>query len=61
MRLHPEVSEAEARAWLKEQVLKDDPEAAEGPELDSAVQAMAEAMAAVSRVVLPDELEPMFP
>ena len=51
----------EAAAWLKEQVLTDDPSAANAPDLDTAVQSIAEAMAAISRVVLPDELEPMFP
>lgn len=61
MRLHPAITKEEARAWLREQVLKDDPATPEGAELDSAVEAMAEAMAAISAVVLPDELEPMFP
>jgi hypothetical protein len=61
MRLHPPITEEEARAWLKEQVLRDDPALAEDPELDTAVQSLAEAMAAISRVVLPDELEPLFP
>jgi hypothetical protein len=61
MRLHPAITEEEARAWLREQVLKDDPTTPQGPELDDAIQSMAEAMAALSRVVLPDELEPLFP
>jgi hypothetical protein len=61
MRLHPAITQEEAHAWLKEQVRKDDPSIAEGPELEAALQSIAEAMAAISRVVLPDELEPLFP
>ena len=61
MRLHPAVTEEEAHAWLNEQILKDDPSLTPGPDLETAVQSMAEAMAAISRVVLPDELEPLFP
>lgn len=61
MRLHPEVTQEEAATWLKQQVIDDAPAAADDPELDAAVKQIAEAMAAISRVVLPDDLEPMFP
>jgi hypothetical protein len=60
MRLHPAVSEEEALAWLRSQVnelgLDSAPE-----DLDEALASTAETMAAISRTVLPDELEPMFP
>ncbi len=61
MRLHPAVTQQEAHAWLKDQVLKDDPATQDGPERETALRSMAEALAAISQVVLPDELEPMFP
>ena len=60
MRLHPPVPEAEVLSWLKDQVaamkLAELP-----PDLDDALTATAEAMAAISRTVLPDEQEPRFP
>ena len=59
MRLHPAVSPDEAYAWLK---LQADQLSEEQPEdLDAALRQMAEDMAAVSAVVVPDELEPLFP
>lgn len=61
MRLHPAVTQEEAYAWLKEQVLRDDPSTVGEKDLDTALRQAAEAMAAVSQIVLPDELEPMFP
>jgi hypothetical protein len=61
MRLHPEVSEEEARAWLAQQVAREAPESAAEPELDAMIRSVAEAMAAISRIVLPDDLEPLFP
>jgi hypothetical protein len=60
MRLHPEITRAEARAWLERQVqdlkLESPPD-----DLNEALDSTAEAMAAVSRMILPDELEPRFP
>jgi hypothetical protein len=60
MRLDPTVTEAEIRGWLQAQI-----EAMKLPtlpaDLDDALAATAEAMAAISRVVLPDEQEPHFP
>lgn len=61
MRLHPEVSQEEAYEWLKEQVERDGPFEGRAEELEAALRSFAEAMAAISRVVLPDELEPLFP
>jgi hypothetical protein len=60
MRLHPEVSSAEALAWLTREAVAsfgvDD-----SPELQTALRPFAEAMAAVSAVTLPDDLEPRVP
>jgi hypothetical protein len=60
VRLHPAVSPNEAYAWLKEQA--DRLSENERPEdLDGALRQMADDMAAISAIVLPDELEPLFP
>ncbi len=60
MRLHPAISSDEALAWLERQV--DDLQLASKPDdLDEALATTAQAMAAISRTVLPDELEPRFP
>lgn len=61
MRLHPEVTQDEAYTWLKRQVEEDGLPDGQEAELETALQSFAEAMAAISRVVLPDELEPLFP
>jgi hypothetical protein len=60
VRLHPAVSTDEAYAWLKEQAdrLSANEKLAE---LDDALRQLADDMAAISAVVLPDELEPLFP
>jgi hypothetical protein len=60
MRLHPEVSSAEALGWLTREATAsfDVPDT---PELQAALKPLADAMAAVSAVVLPDELEPRVP
>jgi hypothetical protein len=60
MRLHPEVSSAEALGWLTREAMTsfDVPDT---PELQAALQPLADAMAAVSGVVVPDELEPRVP
>jgi hypothetical protein len=60
MRLHPAVPESELLAWLKEHVaaLK---LTAPPSDLDDTLAKTAEAMAAISSVVLPDEQEPRFP
>jgi hypothetical protein len=60
MRLHPSISQEEALAWLERQI--DDLQLTSTPDdLTEALTSTAEAMAAISRTVLPDELEPMFP
>jgi hypothetical protein len=61
MRLHPEVTEEEAFTWLKERVVQDDPSIAKESDLDTALRTASKAMAAISRTVLPDDMEPMFP
>ena len=60
MRLHPAVSASEAYSWLKEQADRL-PEAERPDDLDEALRQMADDMAAISAVMLPDELEPLFP
>ena len=60
MRLHPQVSTEEAYAWLKEQAERL-PEVERPPDLEEALRQMADDMSAISAVVLPDELEPLFP
>jgi hypothetical protein len=60
MRLHPALSEQEAYAWLKEQAERDDP-SDWSEELEQNLWMFARAMAAISQVVLPDDVEPLFP
>ena len=60
MRLHPAVTEAEALAWLKDQIVALNLTALP-PDLDLELASTAEAMAAISHTVLPDEQEPRFP
>ena len=60
MRLHPPVSEEEALAWLKQQaaaVVGDTPPA----DLEAALAAVAEAMAAISAAEVHEDVEPHFP
>jgi hypothetical protein len=61
MRLHPEVTQDEAYDWLKQQVAQDSSSTDTEKELEPVLRQTAEAMAVISRFVLPDELEPMFP
>ena len=64
MRLHPAITEAEAYNWLKAQVMEEsgvEGEDGEDGELQAALGSFAEAMAAISRTILADELEPLFP
>jgi hypothetical protein len=60
MRLHPAVTKEEATEWLTNQA-----KASWGeerlPELQENIDAIAEAMAIISAVELPDDLEPLFP
>jgi hypothetical protein len=60
MQLHPAVSVEQAHEWLCREAT-----AAFGtertPELEQALTPFAQAMAAVSAVELPDDLEPEFP
>ncbi len=60
MRLHPAVSPDEAYAWLKQQADRL-PDRERPPDLDEALRQMADDMAAISAVILPDDLEPLFP
>lgn len=60
MRLHPAVSEDEALNWLRAQALQSWGEE-RLPELEASLRRLAEAMALVSAVQLPDEMEPLFP
>lgn len=61
MRLHPEVTQDEAYNWLKQQVVQDGTPDELEKELEPVLRQTAEAMAVISRFVLPDDLEPMFP
>lgn len=60
MRLHPAVTPDEALAWLTAQA-----SAAWGadrlPEIEGSLADLAEALAVVSSVELPDDLPPLFP
>ncbi|MSQ23641.1 MAG: hypothetical protein EXR58_03670 [Chloroflexi bacterium] len=60
MRVHPTVTKDEVYRWLEQQTqqLELNPPPAN---LDSALAQLAEAMATVSAVVLPDDVEPLFP
>ncbi len=60
MRLHPPVSQDEALTWLVSQAAMD-LDVEPSPELKAALQPLAEAMAAISTIVLPEEMEPLFP
>ena len=60
MRLHPAVTPEEAMAGLLSQ-LADLGYKDVDDDLRKVVKQMAETMAAVSAVALPDELEPLFP
>ena len=60
MRLHPHVSVDEARQWLLDQAQATFG-LAPSPEMEKAIEPFAEAMAAVSAIELPDDLEPAFP
>jgi len=54
------VSSDDAYAWLKEQADRL-PQRERPDDLDGALRQMAQDMAAVSAVVLPEGLEPLFP
>ena len=60
MRLHPGVSSEEAFGWLMREA-RTSFDVPESPELQTALTPLAEAMAAVSAVVVPDDLEPQVP
>ena len=60
MRLHPPVSTEEALTWLTAQAKMTWGEE-RLPELSENLAAIAEAMAIISAVDLPDDLEPLFP
>lgn len=60
MRLHPPVSTEEALTWLTAQAQMTWGEE-RLPELSDNLAAIAEAMAIISAVDLPDDLEPLFP
>jgi len=56
LRLHPAVSSEEALDWLRQQALARWSEIS--PELERALETLARAMAAVSEVDLPEDVEP---
>ena len=60
VRLHPAVTQAEAYAWLKNQVDRL-PANARPEALDAELLELAEAMASISHVAVPDEIEPLWP
>lgn len=60
MRLHPAITKEEALEWLVSQ-LEDTTEGKTREELITAATPVAESMAAISEIVLPDEVEPAFP
>lgn len=60
MRLHPAISEEEALEWLLAQALAVW-DLQRTPELEKAAKPLADAMAAISATVLPEEVEPLFP
>ncbi len=60
MRLHPEVTEDEAYAWLKDQAQRESPNEW-SEELETNLHLFAKAMAAISRADVPDEFEPLWP
>ena len=60
MRLHPEISSAEALSWLTREATTSF-DVPDSPELQTALKPLAEAMAALSAVVVPDGLEPEVP
>lgn len=60
MRLHPSLTEDEAYDWLKARADELGLEEMTG-ELEEELKLFAEAMAAIGSVVLPDDLEPLFP
>jgi hypothetical protein len=60
MQLHPAITRTQARSWLERQVQELELETTPD-DLAEALDSTAEAMAAISRTVLPDDLEPRFP
>ena len=59
MRLYPAVTEEEALEWLQKEALSRwGPELE--PQLDSALKTLAQAMAAISAIELPEEVEPLL-
>ena len=61
MRLHPAVTEEEAMRWLLAQAAPPVGSGATEEEVADALKPFAAAMAALSAVVMPDEVEPLFP
>jgi len=60
MRLHPQVTQDEVYAWLRAQAEQQAP--SQTPEMiEAALKPIAESMAAIASVVLPDNIEPLFP
>jgi hypothetical protein len=60
MRLHPQVSAADALGWLKTEALSSFG-VEDSSDLETALKPLAEAMAALSAVTVPDDLEPRVP
>lgn len=60
MRLHPAVTE-EAMRWLRDQAAPSAGSGGTEEEVAEALKPFAAAMAALSAVVMPDDVEPLFP
>lgn len=71
MRLHPAVSEDEAYAWLKAQIelirnqvpaeIQTVSPSGQREGIEEGLRQLAADLAAISQVVLPDDVEPLFP
>ena len=59
MRLYPAVTEKEALEWLTKQA-KFEWAVETSPQLEQQLKPLAEAMATVSTIVLPEEIEPFL-
>jgi hypothetical protein len=59
VRLYPPVTVEEALEWLKRQA-QQEWDAGPTPQLEESLRPLAEAMATVSAIVLPEEIEPFL-
>lgn len=61
MRVHPAITEEEAMGWLLARATSAMDIRATEEEMAAELKPFAAAMAALSAVVMPDEVEPLFP